>query len=207
MRDKRMVIAIDCDEVLRALIPTMIDLYNKSFNQNLVFDDIKNFDVSVSFPAIKETTGYDASYWFFQIHSAELFENSDAFPMISEDIKRLQRYARVIILTHQKSYKNKIHTLSWLSSHNINPDGICFLKDKSLLYCNYFIDDNDWNFIDCNAHTGILIDAPYNKGVDLDELKSKGNCVVLKRMGSLHEFTDWFCDGIEKMIDELKYDI
>lgn len=203
-RDKRPVIAIDCDEVIRALVPTMVELYNKAFNKNLVFDDVKDFDVSVSFPAIKETTGYEASDWFFRVHSKELFVDSQAFPMVSEDIKRLQKYARVVVLTHQKSYDNKMQTLQWLFDHDINPDGICFLKDKSLLHCSYFIDDNDWNFTDCRAHTGILIDAPYNKNVDLEELKSKGQCVRLKRMKSLHEFTDWFCEKVEEMLNELK---
>lgn len=192
-RDYRQIIAIDCDEVLRALVPTMIEMYNKTFGVKLVLDDIKDFNVEVSFPLIKEKTGLDASYWFFQLHSMELFNGASAYPSVTEDINRLQERARVIILTHQKSYLNKLHTLQWLESHDIHPDGICFLKDKSLLRCDYFIDDNDWNFVGCHATTGILIDAPYNKDIDINELRSKGYCTALKRMKSLHEFTDWFC--------------
>ena len=58
--------AIDCDEVLRALLDNMVTLYNEEFDDNVTRDDIKDFNVEVSFPKIKEVTGGTASEWFFQ---------------------------------------------------------------------------------------------------------------------------------------------
>lgn len=186
--EKRCTFAIDVDEVLRALLGNMVSLYNDAFGENLQYDDVKEFKVEKSFPKIQESTGMTASHWFFQEHSEELFAKSAAFPGIKQDIETLQQYGDVIIVTYQKSYKNKMDTLDWLERHGIIPEGICFLKDKTLLHTTYLIDDNDYNLIGCNAKIGILIDAPYNKGVDLDELWEKNNCEKMYRYGSLHEF-------------------
>ena len=35
---------------------------------------------------------------------------------------------------------------------------------------------------------GILIDAPYNKDIDINELKEKSNCKKMYRYHSLYEF-------------------
>ena len=82
--------------------------------------------------------------------------------------------------------------MKWLEEHDILPDGICFLKDKTLIHSDFFIDDNDWNFYGCNAMFGILIDAPYNKEINLKELTEKSNCATIERKHSLYEFAKDF---------------
>lgn len=180
--------AIDCDEVLRSLLMNMISLYNKEFNENIEYDDVKDFVVDVSFPKIQEVTGITASQWFFQDHSTELFSESEALPKVKEAIEMLKNLGEVIIVTYQKSYKNKVETLNWLEKQGIFPDGVCFLKDKTLIHTTFFIDDNDWNFNGCNARMGVLIDAPYNKDIDINELKKKSNCKKIFRYHSLYDF-------------------
>ena len=83
----KMTFAIDCDEVLRSLLSNMISLYNREFNENIEYDDVKDFVVDVSFPKIQETTGITASQWFFQDHSTELFMESEALPKVKEAIE------------------------------------------------------------------------------------------------------------------------
>lgn len=198
--EKKYTFAIDVDEVLRSLLKTMVEIYNKNFNENLGVDDIKDFIVENSFPKIQETTGIPASKWFFQDHGEELFCKSEAFPGIKEDIETLQLYGKVIIVTYQKTYKNKIDTLNWLMDHGIFPDGVCFLKDKTLILPDFMIDDNEHNFINCNAKTGILITAPYNKDIDVTELWKKSNCKNMYRYDSLHTFVKDFV-AREKFLD------
>lgn len=193
--NKKYTFAIDCDEVLRALLGNMVSLYNDAFGENLKYDDVKEFKVEHSFPKIQEVTGTSASQWFFQEHSEELFAKSGAFPGIKQDIETLQKYGEVIIVTYQKSYRNKIDTLNWLEEHGLVPDGICFVKDKSLIHTDFLIDDNDYNFIGCNAETGILITAPYNRDIAVDELHEKGNCKRMYRYDSIHDFV---VDFVEK---------
>ena len=183
---------IDCDEVLRALLDNMVALYNEEFDDNINKDDIKDFNVEVSFPKIKEVTGGTASDWFFQKNGFRLFACSPALPKVKEAIDKLRRYGQVIIVTYQKTFKNKMDTLMWLNEHGIEYDGICFLKNKTLLHTDWLIDDNDWNLVGCNAENAVLITAPYNKGLNIHELKDKTNCDNIYRFESLEEFADWY---------------
>jgi 5'(3')-deoxyribonucleotidase len=186
---------IDCDEVLRALLDNMVALYNEEFDDNINKDDIKDFNVDVSFPKIKEVTGGTASDWFFQKNGFRLFACSPALPRVKEAIDKLRRYGQVIIVTYQKSFKNKMDTLMWLNEHGIEYDGICFLKNKTLLHTDWLIDDNDWNLVGCNAENAVLITAPYNKDLNVHELKDKTNCDSIYRFESLEEFADWYETG------------
>lgn len=195
--EKKYTFAIDCDEVLRSLLGNMVSLYNESFGEHMKVSDVKDFMVENSFPKIEELTGRTASQWFFQDHSEELFAKSGAFPGIKKDIETLQKYGDVIIVTYQKSYKNKMDTLNWLEEHGIVPNGICFLKNKTLLHADVFIDDNPYNFVGCNSTYGILINAPYNKGTELDDLWEKTNCEKMWRYKSLHEFVKDFVNKEE----------
>ena len=187
----KITFAIDCDEVLRALLNNMVSLYNKEFNDSLAYDDITDFIVDNSFPKIKEITGDTASKWFFQDHGSELFLKSEALPKIKESIEILKKYGDVIVVTYQKTYKNKTDTLDWLEKQGIFPDGICFLKNKTLIHPTFFIDDNDWNFVGCNADIGILITAPYNKTIDVSKLYELTNCKKMYRFSSLYDFAKW----------------
>ena len=186
------VFAIDCDEVLRKTLDRMVELYNKHFNDNKTRDDVKDFKCENSFPRIEEVTGMTASRWFFQEHSTELFLNTEPFPHIKEDIDTLRKYGKVIVVTYQRSYKNKIETLLWLEKNGIECDGVCFLKDKTLLHADFLMDDNDWNFIGSHVKHGVLIDAPYNKDKNIVSLHSQSHCDSMERAHSLHDFVENF---------------
>ena len=188
----RLTFAIDCDEVLRSLLGNMVSLYNDAFGENLDVNDVKDFVVENSFPKIYETTGISPSKWFFQDHGEELFAKGEAFPEIKNDLDILRQYGDVIIVTYQKTYQNKIDTLKWLEEHGLAPDGICFLKDKTLLHTTYLLDDNDWNFCGSNADIGVLITAPYNVDKDLNDILEASNCKAMIRCESLHDFVQQF---------------
>ena len=198
------VFAIDCDEVLRKTLDHMVSLYNEHFHDNKTRDDIKDFNCENSFPEIEPATGMTASKWFFQEHSTEMFLETEPFPHVKEDIDTLRKYGKVIIVTYQKSYQNKIETLQWLEKQGIECDGVCFLKNKTLLrQVDYFIDDNDWNFSGSQAKYGILIDAPYNKEKKLEDIRHASCCEGIERCGSLHEFVTKFVSGV-KALEELE---
>lgn len=188
----KLTFAIDCDEVLRSLLSNMIALYNREFNENVHYEEVSDFVVDVSFPKIKEACNISASQWFFQDHSTELFLESDALPNTKKAVEILQKYGDVIVVTYQKTYKNKLETLSWLEKNGIFPEGICFLKNKTIIHPTYFIDDNTWNFIGCNAEHGILITAPYNKNESIEQLYELSNCKTLHRFDSLYEFAEYY---------------
>jgi 5'(3')-deoxyribonucleotidase len=203
-----MTIGIDIDEVLRALLPEMVRLYNEEFNESLTVDDVKAFDVDISFPKVKERTGESASKWFFQEHGRELFYDSQMIKGAKEAVDHLRKFAKVYIISYQKTLQNKLDTLNWLLKNDIEYDGICFLKDKTLVHLDVLIDDNDWNFIGCNSKAGVLVTAPYNKDVDMSELKAKSNCEEIVRFGSLREFVSSYvsCHALVMAFSQIKGD-
>ena len=215
--EKEKVFAIDVDGVLRDNLGAIVELYNKEFNDNKRPEEITDFRTEVSFPRIETETGMTASNWFFQEHSKELFLDAAPFPHVKEDIEFLRTQGKVIIVTYQKSWLNKTQTLEWLEKNGIEADGVCFLKDKTLLHPGdnkelIFIDDNDWNFVGSNANVGILIDAPYNRHVVERELCSRSNCDLIMRAASLRQFVaDYLAckrrietDTTLKILDNLK---
>ena len=189
-KEKQITFGVDIDEVLRALIPGMLKLYNEEFGDSMCMEDVKDFVVDNSFPKVMEKTGESASKWFFQDHGHELFYRSEEIRGAKEALDTLKKYGKVIIISYQKSVANKIDTLRWLESHEMEYDGICFVKDKSVVHTDWMVDDNDWNFIGSNATFGALINAPYNEGTDITELKEKSNCLDIRRYGSLSEFAN-----------------
>lgn len=197
--EQEKVFLIDCDEVLRQTLSKMIEVYNKHFPDKKKVEDVKSFKTEISFPEIEKITGQTASHWFFQEHGEEMFLDTEPFPHVKEDIETLKKYGKVIILTYQKTYANKRHTLEWLEKVGIEPDGICFMKDKTLVKGDYLIDDNDWNFKGNHAKYGILIDAPYNKDKSVKEVLLSSNCSKIERFENLHEFTMAY-DEAEKAI-------
>lgn len=191
---------IDCDEVLRSLLNGMVSLYNEKFGENMTRDEVRDFNVEVSFPKIKEMTGKTSAEWFFQEHGQELFLKSPALPGINQAIQKLRKYGQVIIITYQKTYQNKLDTLNWLINNKVEVDGLCFLKNKTLLHVDYLLDDNWWNFLGSNADTGVLITAPYNEDIAVDELIEKSNCKKMYRFSSLEEFADWYTKEHEHIL-------
>lgn len=182
---------IDVDEVLRSLCSEMIKLYNKEFDDTIEMDNLKDFNVDISFPKIKKKTGESASKWFFQEHGHELFYESPALKGAPEAVKKLREMGhKVYIISYQKSFHNKLDTLRWLEKYEIEYDGICFVKDKTIVHLDYLIDDNDWNFIKCNCKHGVLITAPYNKDISLKLVHKVSNCETIERSNSLFEFVN-----------------
>ena len=192
---KRPTIAIDVDGVLRDNLGIMVDMYNKEFGTNLKESDIRQFKTELSFPLIEENLGRKASDYFFHEHAQELFLDAPAYPYVEKDINRLKEFANIIIITYQKDYTNKFLTLQWLEKNFIEPNGICFLRDKTIVHCDALIDDNDYNFLGTHVNTSVLVTQPYNEGLDLDEFIMRTNSRKLIRVDSFHDFTEKYCSG------------
>ena len=192
---RRPTIAIDVDGVLRNNLGIMVDMYNKAFGLNMKESDVKAFKTEESFPLIEKELNIPASRYFFNLRAKEIFFDAPAYDHALDDIERLKETADVIIVTYQKDYTNKRYTLDWLDKKGIEPNGICFLRDKTLVHCDALIDDNDWNFIGTHVNTSVLVTQPYNKDINLEELILKTNSKKIVRVDSFHDFTEKYLSG------------
>ena len=188
---KETVFGVDIDQVLRDLLTNMVTSYNKYFNTNLKVEDVKDFVVENSFPEIEKQVGMRASEWFFRKNGHLMFRESDIIKGADEALARLRKHGKVILITYQKTLFNKLDTLNWLDDYGIEYDGICFVKDKSIVHVDYLIDDNDWNFVGANAEYGVLITAPYNAEKDTADILKTSNCNTMMRFDSLADFVNW----------------
>ena len=198
---RRPTIAIDVDGVLRNNLGILVKLYNDTYrnvyhkNLDMTVDDVKKFKVEESFPLIEEIVHVKPSDFFFHLHAKDVFLDAPAYDNIKECINRLKEVADVVIVTYQKDYINKKFTLEWLEKNGIEPNGICFVRDKTLIHADALIDDNDWNFLGTHCSTSVLVTQPYNKDVNLDELITKTNSKQIVRVDSFEDFTVKYLKG------------
>jgi 5'(3')-deoxyribonucleotidase len=174
-----MVLKIDVDGVIRNIISTMIELYNKQFEENLTVSDIKDYNVNVSFPKCLSENSELASDFFFVDNAESVFLNSSPCNGAKDAIDMLHRAGhKVIICTWQNTFESKLFTLEFLEKNKIYYDDICFLKDKSLIKSDLIVDDNP-EFLDKdNSDKKICIEAPYNKDYTCEKFDSLYSFVI-----------------------------
>lgn len=169
-------IKIDCDGVLRNIVPSMCMLYNDYYNENLTPDDVTDFDVNKIFT--KCPNPYD---FFFIEHVDFIYLNSPMFEKAKEAMDLLHKKGyHIIIVSTQPTFEKQYYTLQWLKEHDIYYDSICFTKEKQLIDGHIVVDDYDMNLLKCNEGEKILIDAPYNKNENR-----------FKRYNNLFEYVDF----------------
>lgn len=160
-----MIIKIDVDGVIRNINKSMVDLYNRDFFDSIKVDDITEYDVEKVFPKIKKTLGITASDYFFKFNSNKIFLLSETYSKVRESIDLLRKNGhKVIIVTWQPVFRNKINTLYFLESNGIQYDDICFTKDKWMVQGDWLIDDNPEFITDERDESKkMMIKMPYNK--------------------------------------------
>jgi 5'(3')-deoxyribonucleotidase len=189
MKNDKTTFVVDLDGVLRDIFSQMIKLYNNEFGENLKSEDVKNYDVEVSFP--KAHAAYGSSYhYFFEKHADYVFLLSPPMEGAVEAIKRLKEYGKIVIATIQPTTHNKILALKWLDKWGVPYDEIRFVDTKAGVKCDYFIEDYPKNMEGADG-LKILIDAPYNQGVD------EVNGWYIYRFESLESFVSWCEENLE----------
>jgi len=190
MNSKQTTFVVDLDGVLRDIFSQMIKLYNNEFGESLKPEDVKVYDVETSFP--KAHAAYGSSYhYFFEKHADYVFLLSQPMEGAVEAMKRLKEYGKIVIATIQPTTHNKILALKWLDKCGVLYDEIRFVDNKTGIDCDYFIEDYPKNMEGAGG-LKVLIDAPYNQGVD------EVNNWFIYRYESLERFVGWCEENLEK---------
>ena len=176
---------IDIDGVLRNLIYTLCEIYNKEFNTNITPQEVYKYNVDESFPLIKEKLGISAVKYFFKDNGGYLFLNSPILVGAKNAIDKLHDSGhRIVIVSHQKTPENKIDTIEWLRRNEIYYDDLCFTDKKYLISGDYLIDDN-LEFLDDQTK--------YNNNVKCICIKaSYNNNNIYDNYDSLYDFVNYF---------------
>jgi 5'(3')-deoxyribonucleotidase len=169
------IIKIDCDGVLRDMLPAMCSIYNDYYDDNLTPKDVTDYDVKKVFNKCP-----DPNRFFFREHSDYIYLNSKPCKMAKEAVEMLREKGYTIaIVTDQPTFETQYYTLQWLKDNQIYYDTIVFTKDKKMINGDITIDDNPNVLSECYEKEKILIDAPHNR-----------NDKRFKRFNTLFEYVE-----------------
>lgn len=153
-----LTIAIDMDDVLADLVPKWLSVYNKEWDDNLVKEDLLEWDIT---KFVKPECG-DKIYEI--IMRDGFYADLDIISGAQEGVKALQEmdYNICIASASPKSAYTDKH--NWIKKHfpTINTDNIIFTKNKSLVKADLLLDDGIHNL---ESFTGfkVLFTNPWNK--------------------------------------------
>ena len=180
---------IDIDGVLRDFFGCCLDVYHRETGKTKNREECTDYELEKIFPDIPNATEWFLTGWrrdHILLNAKPIKDAVNAFNLLSD-------IGHTIIITHQVGFENQKITLQWLQKNDVMFDDICFLKDKSFVHkLDYFIDDCPYKFKGCEAKNGILIDAPYNRNVNLNELAKDTECMSIVRCNGLSDFVSRF---------------
>jgi 5'(3')-deoxyribonucleotidase len=185
-----LIFKVDVDGVLRDIVFSMVNIYNREFYQHMKVKDVIYYDVEKSFPLIKEKLGMSAKHFFFVKHCEDVFLHSNTFPNVADYINEIGKKNRIIICTWQFTDAAKKFTLDWLLDSNIHYDDICFTEQKYLIKSDVIIDDNPTYLKYDESPVKILVDAPYNQ-----DFNEKTNAVRIFRINNFENIENIISNG------------
>ena len=145
------IIKIDCDGVLRDMLPAMCDLYNDHYDENLSTEDITDFDVNKIFTKCSNPESF-----FFEEHSPYIYLNSPKCEKAKEAMDLLhEKDYHIIIVSTQPSFENQYYTLM---SRYVYGQLFVLFADKD--YCTF----------DSTSTIAVSVPQTFHQAFSLDEL-------------------------------------
>lgn len=155
---------IDCDEVLVDLNGVWLDAINKKHNLNIKREDLISWDIGTI-----TGLGDDVFKIFNEI---PLYRVAKPIQVNVDAVKRLQDAGHIIYLVTAMDPKFAQDRVLWLKEYMpwFDKFKLIISRDKSLLEADVIIDDAAHNIIPNRSKIKILVDAPYNRGIDETEI-------------------------------------
>jgi len=159
------IIAIDFDSVLNDLLGEWVKYLNRAYTLNKSIDDITYWDMTKNYPELTVqqifSPLYDPLFWL------EVPLIADAKKILKE---MKQEGYKVVIVTDSDYRTIKFkweNCLLRLLDKIITTKDVIITSQKSLIICDYMIDDYENNIKDSTA-IRLLIDYPYNRNASED---------------------------------------
>lgn len=154
--NKKLIIALDVDDVVLDLVPNWVRIYNRDFNNSVRVEDINNWDIG----QIVRPEDREAMYSYAD--GIEIFDTAPPVVDALEGVNLIKSLGhRVIYVTANNPFGCK---LPWLIKHKFleGIDDLVSAHDKSLVLADYLIDDKYENVIAFKGKS-YLFNQPWNK--------------------------------------------
>jgi len=152
-----MIIAFDVDDTLANLVPAWLQAYNQAFDDELVLDNMVDWDVT---KFVKPACGKR----IFDFLEADLYNNVQPLPDARWAVETAREIARVIFVT--SCYPVHMgRKFKWLNDHGFKVSISDYVEctDKSLIRADVLIDDRPANLEAFKGGHKFLIDKPWNR--------------------------------------------
>lgn len=156
------VIVTDMDDVLIHLLPAWLDYLNNKYNTTVKYEDVVEWDMQKAFPSLLPKQIYEP------LTEEDLWKSVKPIKESITYLKKLYDEGYTIYVctsAHYNTIKIKLINALFPNYPFLDYKNIITCHDKSLIKCDYIIDDYHENLKNNDA-IKILIDAPYNKNAD-----------------------------------------
>lgn len=155
---RKPIIAFDADDTILDFVPQWLHKFRQLSKEGVYPEHIKSWDIG-SYVENK-------SILYNLLFSPRVYEGVLAFPSARTVIEYARTFARVIVVTSSYPLQNATPKLNCLATNGVIMDENDFIlaKDKSLIRCDMFVDDNAENVESSSAsYMSLLYNQPWNQ--------------------------------------------
>lgn len=156
----RKIIAVDVDDVVADLISEWLRYYNNDYNDNVTVDDIKSWNIHEYVKCGIKIYDY--------LDKPRLYDTVIPVENSIWGVNTLREMSYRVVFVTSTNINQNGQKLMWLQKYTFLPNQVKFERDyveavdKSLVYCDYLIDDKPDNIINSRGK-GLLFTRPHNQ--------------------------------------------
>ncbi len=159
-----MVILVDMDDTIEALLDAWLDKINKKYGRSVSRDDIVSWDTTSAFPGLTKDEVYGI------LLDNEFWKDVKPIPGAAEALEHFISEGHsvyIVTATHYSSLRGKMEYLLFKYFPFIPWDNVIITSRKQMIKGDVLIDDGVHNLIGGDFKK-ILVDAPYNRDFDAE---------------------------------------
>lgn len=158
MSNEKLKICCDLDNVLNTLTETLLEIYNKDYDDNLTLDDITEYKIDkFTKQGVKVTDYFKSDELWMRVKP--VYQSQEYLKILNQDYD-----LRIVSASHLGDMPTKYRWIKVFYPF-LSREQIWTVFDKQWIDCNVLVDDFQGNLIGGKYHK-ILLDYPFNRNID-----------------------------------------
>ena len=154
----KLKICCDLDNVLNTLTETLLEIYNKDYDDNLTLDDITEYKIDkFTKQGVKVTDYFKSDELWMRVKP--VYQSQEYLKILNQDYD-----LRIVSASHLGDMPTKYRWIKVFYPF-LSREQIWTVFDKQWINCDVLVDDFQGNLIGGKYHK-ILLDYPFNRSID-----------------------------------------